>query len=82
MPEFENQMDRLAPNQISEPMETPFGLHLIQIIARREQDVSGERNRGAARQQIRARKADELYDQWLRRLRDEAYVQYRLEDEY
>ncbi len=82
VPEFENQMDRLASNQISEPVETPFGTHLIQVIARREQDVSGERNRAAARQQIRARKADELYDQWLRRLRDEAYVQYRLEDEY
>jgi peptidyl-prolyl cis-trans isomerase SurA len=54
----------------------------MQVLERRQQDISGERNRSAARRQIRARKADELYDQWLRRLRDEAFVQYRQEDEY
>ncbi|MFQ5994318.1 MAG: peptidylprolyl isomerase [Acidiferrobacterales bacterium] len=80
VPEFEKQMGKLAPNEISEPIETPFGFHLIQVIARRQQDISGERERAAARQQIHARKADERYEQWLRQVRDEAYVQYQVGD--
>jgi len=82
VPEFEKGMDQLRPNEISQPVQTPFGMHIMQVLERRQQDISGERNRSAARRQIRARKADELYDQWLRRLRDEAFVQYRREDEY
>ncbi|MFQ5759985.1 MAG: peptidylprolyl isomerase [Acidiferrobacterales bacterium] len=80
VPEFEKGMNELEPNELSEPVETPFGLHLIQVLAKRTHDVSEERSRAAARQQIHTRKADARYDQWLRRRRDEAYVNYRLED--
>jgi peptidyl-prolyl cis-trans isomerase SurA len=81
VPEFERKMNELEPNELSEPVETPFGLHLIQVLAKRMHDVSEERSRADARQQIHTRKADARYEQWLRRMRDEAYVNYRLEDE-
>lgn len=77
--EFERAMNDLAVGEISKPVRTPFGVHLIQVLARREQDMSEERNRLVARNQIHARKADERYEQWLRQLRDEAFVEYRLE---
>ncbi len=79
VPEFERHMNALAPNQLSEPVETPFGIHLLQVLGRREHDVSEERELAAAREQLHARKADEQYEQWLRRLRDEAYVDVRTE---
>jgi peptidyl-prolyl cis-trans isomerase SurA len=79
VPEFEKTMNELEPNELSEPVETSFGLHLIQVLAKRTRDVSKERSRAAARQQIHSRKADARYDQWLRRMRDEAYVNYRLD---
>lgn len=77
VPEFEKAMDQLQPGEISQPIESPFGVHLIQVLERRVQDMSEERDRNAARQQIHARKANEQYEQWLRRLRDEAYVEYK-----
>ena len=80
VPAFEQAMSRLAPGEISDPVQTPFGVHLIQVLERREQAVTGERERAAAREQIHARKADDRYEQWVRRLRDEAYVEYLLED--
>ena len=80
VPEFERAMNELELDELSEPVETPFGLHLIQVLDRRMYDVSEERSRAAARQQIHTRKADARYDQWLRQMRDEAYVDYRLED--
>ncbi len=79
VPEFEQAMNTLTPNQISEPVQTPFGWHLIQVLARRSQDVSQERQRQTARQSIRTRKSDEAFQEWLQRLRDRAYVEYRLE---
>ncbi len=80
VPEFERKMNELEPNELGEPVETPFGLHLIQVLAKRMYDVSEERSRAAARQQIHSRKADARYEQWLRQMRGEAYVNYRLED--
>lgn len=80
VPEFEKAMNALSPQQLSEPVRTPFGLHLIQVLERRQQTVSGERARNAARSQIHARKADDRYEQWVRQLRDEAYVEYLLDD--
>ncbi|MBW7901096.1 MAG: peptidylprolyl isomerase [Rhodocyclaceae bacterium] len=80
VPEFERAMDALQPNEISEPVQSPFGFHLIQVLERRVQDVSSERQRMAARQVLRERKLDEAYQDWLRQLRDRAYVEYRLEE--
>ena len=76
VPEFEKAMNALKPNGLSAPVRSPFGLHLIQVLERRDQDVTQERTRGAARNQIHARKADERYEQWARQLRDEAFVEY------
>lgn len=80
VPEFEKAMDELKPNQISEPIRSPFGWHLIQVLERRMQDVSADRRRQAARAAIRSRKADEAYQDWLRQQRDRVYVEVRLQD--
>jgi peptidyl-prolyl cis-trans isomerase SurA len=80
VPEFERVMDRLAPNEISDPIQSPFGFHLIQVLERRTQDVSDERKRMVARQALRERRLDEAYQDWLRQIRDRAYVEYRLEE--
>ena len=80
VPEFEQAMKELKPGEISEPVQSPFGWHLIQVIERRSQDVSQERQRQAARQAIRARKAETAFQEWIQRLRDRAYVEYRLEE--
>lgn len=80
VPEFEKAMNALKPNQLSQPVQTPFGLHLIQVLGRRSHDVTQEREFAAARQQIHARKADERYEQWARQLRNEAFVEYLLEE--
>jgi peptidyl-prolyl cis-trans isomerase SurA len=80
VPEFERAMDALKPGQISEPIESPFGVHLIQVLERKTDDVSQERLRMAARQAIRESKIDEATQEWLRQLRDRAYVEYRIDD--
>lgn len=80
VPDFEKAMNALAPGETSAPVRSPFGWHLIQVIERRSQDMSQESARLKARQEIKARKADEAYQDWIRELRDQAYVEYRLED--
>jgi peptidyl-prolyl cis-trans isomerase SurA len=82
VPDFEKAMNELQPGQVSAPVRSPFGWHLIQVLERRSQDMSKEAARLKARQEIRARKSDEAYQDWLRELRDRAYVEYRLEDKY
>ncbi len=77
VPDFEKAMDALEPGQISEPVRSPFGLHLIQVIERRTDVASTDRLRAAARQALRERRADEAYQEWLRQLRDRTYVEYR-----
>ncbi len=79
VPEFEQAMNRLKPGEVGEPVKSPFGWHLIQVLERR-MDVSQERVRQTARLALRERKADEAYQDWLRQMRDRAYVEYRLED--
>ncbi|GAB4464855.1 MAG: peptidylprolyl isomerase [Burkholderiaceae bacterium] len=80
VPEFERAMNQLKPGEVSEPVQTPFGWHLIQVLERRTEESPIERNRLAARQALRDRKAEEAYQEWLRQLRDRTYVEYRLED--
>ena len=82
VPQFEKAMNELKDKQISEPVRSPFGWHIIQVLERRKQDMSKEAARLKARQEIRARKAEESYQDWLRELRDRAYVEYRLEDKF
>jgi peptidyl-prolyl cis-trans isomerase SurA len=80
VPEFEQAMDALKPGEISEPVQTPFGWHLVQVLDRRTEDLTKERQRLLARQSIRARKADEAFAEWVRQQRDRAFVEYRLEE--
>lgn len=80
VPEFERAMNALKPGEVSEPIETPFGFHLIEVLERKTDDVSQERQRLVARQALRERKLDEATQDWLRQLRDRAYVEYRLDD--
>ena len=80
VPEFERAMMALEPGQVSDPVQSPFGWHLIQVVERRSEDMSKERQRVLARQSIRTRKADEAYQEWVRQQRDRAYVELRLEE--
>jgi len=80
VPEFERACNHRAPGELSQPVQSPFGYHLIEVLERRVQDVSSERQRAAARQTLRERKRDEAYQDWLRQARDRAYVEIRLEE--
>jgi peptidyl-prolyl cis-trans isomerase SurA len=80
VPEFERPMNALKPGELSEPVRSPFGFHLIQVLERRTTDMSAERQRLQARQQLRERKSEEAYQEWLRQLRDRTYVELRLEE--
>ena len=82
VPEFEKTMKQLNANQISDPIKTPFGWHLIQVLERRSQDMSKESARMQARQQIKMRKSEEAYQDWLQELRDRSFVELRLEDNF
>lgn len=81
VPDFEQAMDKLNPGDISQPVKSPFGLHLIQVVERRNQDVTQESRRAKVRLDLRQRKAEEQYEDWVRQLRDKAYVSIRLKDE-
>ena len=80
VPDFEHAMDRLKVNEISQPIRTPFGWHLIQVLERRKQDVTQQRRRDEARKAIRQRKSDEQFEEFVRQLRDRTYVEYKLDD--
>jgi peptidyl-prolyl cis-trans isomerase SurA len=80
VPEFERAMDALKIGEVSEPIQTPFGYHLIQVLERKTADVSDERKRLLARQAIRDRKLEEATQDWLRQIRDRAYVEYHLDE--
>ena len=81
VPEFERAMDALKEGELSPVVQSPFGMHLIQVSERRQRDVSAERQRGVARQALRDRKLDEAYQDWLRQLRDRTYVENRLQEQ-
>ena len=80
VPEFEQVMDSLQPGDISDPVQSTFGWHIIQVLERRTKDVSDERQRQEASKTIRSRKSDTAYQEWLQQLRDRAYVEFRSED--
>ena len=78
-PDFEQVMNSLNPGEISQPFQTQYGWHIVQVLERREHDSTEDVKRARAREAIRARKLDEARDSWLREMRDEAYVEYRLD---
>jgi peptidyl-prolyl cis-trans isomerase SurA len=80
VPKFEDAMAALTPGGVSEPFETEYGWHIVQVLERRKRDNTVEAMRAQAREAIRRRKGEEERQAWLRRLRDEAYVEYRLEE--
>ena len=79
VPPFEAAMDKLAVNQLSDPVQTQYGWHLIQVLERQQSNDSGESEKSRAREEIGKRKAEEERELWLRRIRDEAYVEIRLQ---
>lgn len=77
VPEFENVMNDLKPGEVSGVVETPFGYHLIEVLERKSDDKSKERERNAARNAIRDQKVAEATEDWARQVRDRAYVEFR-----
>ncbi len=78
VPEFEQVLASLEENAISKPFRSQFGWHIVQLLGRRTHDQSDEMKRNKAYTAIRESKADEETELWLRRLRDEAYVEYKV----
>jgi peptidyl-prolyl cis-trans isomerase SurA len=76
-PDFEQVVASLKDNEISEPFKTQYGWHIVQLLGRRRFDNTDEMKRRQAVEAIRAGKADEETELWLRRMRDEAYVEYK-----
>ena len=79
VPQFEQAMNELQPGEISAPFKTPFGWHIVQVQERRQGPASTEANRARVREALLRRRADEEWEQTLRRLREEAYVEIRLQ---
>ncbi len=80
VPAFEEQMDLLASDEVSQPFKTEFGWHIVQVLGRRQYDATDETRRDQARKAVRDEKAKEALENYLRRLRDEAYIELRLDD--
>ena len=78
VPEFEQTLQALQVDEISQPFRTQFGWHIVQLLGKREFDSTDELRQQRAFAQLRESKADEETELWLRRLRDEAYVEYKL----
>jgi peptidyl-prolyl cis-trans isomerase SurA len=78
VPNFEAVMNRSDVNTVSQPFKSPFGWHILQVLERRKQETATAVMRSQAAEALRARKSDDAIELWLRRLRDEAYVEIRL----
>lgn len=81
VPEFEEQMNAMAVGATSEPFKSPFGWHILQVEERRQQSANEDILRLKAREALQRRKAEEATEEWLRQLRDEAYVEIRLDQD-
>ncbi len=82
VPRFEEVMDSLPIDGLSEPFRTQFGWHIVQVLERRDHDATEEVKRDKAKLALRKRKADEALQLYLRKLRDQAFVEIRLNDDY
>ncbi len=80
VPPFEEAMNRLQPGEISQPIKSQYGYHIIQVLDRREEAMNAERMRYMARQILRQRKLAEATATWQRELRDRAYVEIRRDE--
>lgn len=80
VPAFEAAMNKLQPGEVSQPIKTQYGYHLIQVVDRREEAMDAERMRFMARQILRQRKLAEATATWQRELRDRAYVEIRRDE--
>ena len=80
VPEFEEIMNKLGNGQLSKPFRSRYGWHLMQVQQRRQHDNTEQARRSKASREIRKRKIEEELQTWLRQLRDEAYVEYRLNE--
>ncbi len=81
VPKFEEVMNGLKEGELSKPFRTQFGWHIVQVLGRREKDVTDQHQRDLARKAIRNRKAEEALQLYLRKLRGQAYVENRLNDQ-
>ena len=80
VPDFERAMNALSIDEISQPVRSPFGWHLIQVLERRKQDVTQDKRRDQARLAIRQRKSDEQFEEFIRQLRDRTYVEIKSDE--
>lgn len=80
VPKFQEVVDKLYENQISDPFKTQYGWHIVQLINKREHDSTEDAMRAEAREQIRLRKVEEETELWLRELRDTSYIEIRLHE--
>lgn len=78
VPSFEEAMNKLAPGEVSEPIKSPFGWHIIQVEERRTQDMADQARRNYARQVLFERRAGAQFDAWLQQMRNQAYIDNRL----
>ena len=80
VPDFDRAMDKLSLHELSAPVRTPFGWHLVEVIERRKQDITLERRREQARRALRERKSEEQFQEFVRQTRDRAYVEYKVDE--
>lgn len=78
-PEFDQALSTLKPGEISEVIESPFGFHILRVVERKSEDQSAQKERNMARQVLRERKLQEAMEDWMRQVRDRAYVEFREE---